>query len=75
MNVIAQRGYGTLLVFTRTVDGKDWGRIWNVAKNEMSGEMLVASIAKFGYWTDYTGEQPETFEGIRMLNLPVKGAK
>jgi hypothetical protein len=73
MKVIAKRGDNYLLVSTRTVDGMEWGRIWNVRQNEMSGEVLVASAARFGYWEAYTGPQPESYEGIRMMGVPVKG--
>jgi len=75
MKVIAQRGPGYLMVQTRTVEGINWGRIWNLAKNEMSQEMPVESMARFGYWTDYTGPAMTTadFEGARLMNPPVRG--
>lgn len=58
MKVIAQRGgHDYLLVKTRTVEGEEWGRVFNVPRREMGREMLVAAIAKFGYWENYVGSQ------------------
>jgi len=78
MKVIAQRG-GTsvLLVQTRVVDGMAWGRIWNVNVREMSPEQPVASIARYGYWEQYTGRDMTAadFKGVRLLNPPVKGER
>lgn len=69
MKVIATRGSGYYLVETRTVDDRRWGRIWNLARREMSQEMFVESILRFGYWQVYTGPvmPPSAFEGVRML--------
>lgn len=70
MRVIAQRGDpGTLLVQTREAEGLQWGRIWNVERREMSQEMPVPSIAKFGYWEAYTGPaiDASAFEGVRLM--------
>ena len=75
MKVVAQRGPGYLMVHTRSVEDIDWGRIWNLARNEMSPEQPLESMARFGYWTDYTGPDMTAadFEGVRLMNPPVRG--
>ena len=78
MKVVAQRGFGYLMVETRTVDGVTWGRIFNQARNEMGQETPVQSMLRYGYWTAYTGPAIDetVLEGARMMNTaPRRGAQ
>jgi hypothetical protein len=70
VKVIAQRGGpGMLLVQTRVVEGRAWGRIFNVRFREMGPELLVDAIVKFGYWTEYAGSQSvlDDLSGVRYV--------
>jgi hypothetical protein len=73
VKVIAQRGGPDyLLVQTRLYEGAAWGRVFNVRRREMGPELLVAAIAKFGYWTEYTGPQDVLGDltGVRFVGGP-----
>jgi hypothetical protein len=73
VKVIAQRGGPDyLLVQTRLYEGAPWGRVFNVRQREMGPERLVAAIAKFGYWTEYTGSQDvlDDLTGVRFIGGP-----